>query len=144
MAGADTDLVKILGVIATALTTGVTILLTSYMRVRKQLTDMKGEESRVNRDITQDKTDEKSLQMLLRSAEQWEAQYNKSVARETRYRRLLAVSEAKMRRQILQASEDRSQDRLKIEALVALLAEKDRKIVLLEAEIGGRRRTDLT
>jgi hypothetical protein len=39
--------------------------------------------------------------MLLRSAEQWEAQYNKSVARETRYRRLLAVSEAKMRRQII-------------------------------------------
>lgn len=142
MAGTDTDLVKILSGAAASLATVATILSAAYLRVRKQVTELKGEESRVKRDVTQDEIDSQSLKMLLRSAEQWEAQYNKSVARETRYRRLLAVSEAKMRRQIIQAAEDRQQDRLKIEALVALVAEKDRHIMNLEAEIGGRRGTD--
>lgn len=142
MAGTDTDLVKILSGAAASLATVATILSAAYLRVRKQVTELKGEESRVKRDVTQDEIDSQSLKMLLRSAEQWESQYNKSVARETRYRRLLAVSEAKMRRQIIQAAEDRQQDRLKIEALVALIAEKDRQIMNLEAEIGGRRGTD--
>jgi hypothetical protein len=142
MAGADTDLIKILSVASAAFASVATIFSTSYFRTKKQLADLKGDESRVKRDIVQDDTDSQSLRMLLRSAEQWEAQYNKSVARETRYRRLLAVSEAKMRRQIIQAAEDRQQDRLKIEALVALVAEKDRHIMNLEAEIGGRRQTD--
>jgi hypothetical protein len=142
MAGTDTDLVKILSGAAASLATVATILSAAYLRVRKQVTELKGEESRVKRDVTQDEIDSQSLKMLLRSAEQWESQYNKSVARETRYRRLLAVSEAKMRRQIIQAAEDRQQDRLKIEALVALIAEKDRQIMNLEAEIGGRRQTD--
>lgn len=142
MAGADTDLIKILSVASAAFAGVATIFSTSYFRTKKQLADLKGDESRVKRDIAQDDVDTQSLKMLLRSAEQWEAQYNKSVARETRYRRLLAVSEAKMRRQIIQAAEDRQQDRLKIEALVALVAEKDRQILNLEAEIGGRRQTD--
>lgn len=142
MAGADTDLVKILSGAAASLALISSTVLAAYLRVRKQLTEFRSEESRVKRDVTQDETDSQSLRMLLRSAEQWESQYNKSVARETRYRRLLAVSEAKMRRQIIQAAEDRQQDRLKIEALVALVAEKDRHIMNLEAEIGGRRGTD--
>jgi hypothetical protein len=142
MAGADTDLIKILGGAAAAFASVATIFSTGYFRTKKQLSDLKGDESRVKRDMAQDDVDTQSLKMLLRSAEQWEAQYNKSVARETRYRRLLAVSEAKMRRQIIQAAEDRQQDRLKIEALVALVAEKDRQIMNLEAEIGGRRKAD--
>lgn len=144
MAGADTDLIKVLSAAAAAFASVATIFSTGYFRTKKQLRELKGEESRVNRDIVQDDIDAQSLKSLLRSSEQWEDHYNKAVIRETRYRRLLAVSEAKMKRQIIQAAEDRQQDRLKIEALVALVAEKDRHIMNLEAEIGGRRQTDRT
>lgn len=142
MPGENTGLVGILASAAASLSVIASVLSVSYFKTRKQLTDLRGQESDTKKQVATNEIETSGLQMLLRSAQQWEEQYNKSVARETRYRRLLAVSEAKMRRQIIQAAEDRQQDRLKIEALVALLAEKDRTIVKLEAEIGGRRQAD--
>jgi hypothetical protein len=142
MPGENTGLVGILASAAASLSVIASVLSVSYFKTRKQLTDLRGQESDTKKQVATNEIETSGLQMLLRSAQQWEEQYNKSIARETRYRRLLAVSEAKMRRQIIQAAEDRQQDRLKIEALVALLAEKDRTIVKLEAEIGGRRQAD--
>jgi hypothetical protein len=82
------------------------------------------------------------LKLLLESAGQWKKQYEASVARETRMRRLLAVSDAKMRRFVQQAAEDRAEDRRKIEAFTAQLAEQERKIAHLESMLRGRGVTD--
>lgn len=139
---ADSDLVKILGVIGTAATSGVAILSASYLRLRKELASLKGVESRAARDITQDETDSSSLKLLLESAGQWKKQYEASVARETRYRRLLAISDAKMRRFAEQAARDRDEDRRKIEALTRRIEALEKENQTLLAQLGGRREGD--
>ncbi|WP_224030342.1 hypothetical protein [Paraburkholderia caribensis] len=110
--------------------------------MRKQLSDLKKDESSNQLDIRRDEIEATSLESLNRASKEWESQYHKAIARETRYRRLLAVSEARYRKMVQQAAEDRMQDRLKIEALVASLAEKDRFIAQLQSQLGGRRPTD--
>ncbi|SIT43646.1 hypothetical protein BN2476_350210 [Paraburkholderia piptadeniae] len=138
----DFSLVKLLSGISASLVVCSSILSAGYMRMRKQLSDLKKDESSNQLDIRRDEIEAKSLESLDRASKEWESQYHKAIARETRYRRLLAVSEARYRKMVQQAAEDRMQDRLKIEALVASLAEKDRFIAQLQSQIGGRQRTD--
>jgi hypothetical protein len=136
------DLAKTLGILLGLLATGTSAVIAAFLRTRKELISIKGQESKVKRETTQDETDSSSLKLLLESAGQWKKQYEASVARETRMRRLLAVSDAKMRRFVQQAAEDRAEDRRKIEALTAQLAETERKVAHLESLLGGRRATD--
>lgn len=136
------DLAKTLGTLLGVLATGTSVVIASYIRTRKELSAIKRLESKDKREVTQDETDSSSLKLLLESAGQWKKQYEASVARETRMRRLLAVSDAKMRRFVQQAAEDRAEDRRKIEALTTHVAEQDRKIAHLESLLGGRRVTD--
>jgi hypothetical protein len=134
----DNSLTAILTVIGTALTSGVSILGAAYFKARKELTNLKGAESKLVRDITQDETDSSSLKLLLESAGQWKKQYEASVARETRYRRLLSISDAKMRRFAEQAARDRDEDRRKIESLTRRIEVLEKENQTLLAQVSGR------
>ena len=139
---ADSDIVKIAGALGTVFARGVAFLINAYWRARKELASLKRTESRVGRDISQDKTDENSLKLLLASAEQWREQYRQTVSRETRLRRQLAVTEAKMRRFAEQAARDRDEDRYKIEQLVRRVDALERENADLRQSIGARRAED--
>lgn len=139
--GDDLSLVKLLSGISASLALLAGTLSAGWMRARKELSSTRKSESSDKLDIRRDEIEASTLESLARASKEWESQYHKAIARETRSRRLLAVAEVRMRRIVLQAAEDRLQDRLKIEALMISLAEKDRRIVELQAELGGRRST---
>ncbi|MBB6320606.1 hypothetical protein [Paraburkholderia tropica] len=140
--GDDLSLVKLLSGISASLAVLAGTLSAGWMRARKELSSTRKFESSDKLDIRRDEIEASTLESLARASKEWESQYHRAIARETRYRRLLAVSEARYRKMVQQAAEDRLQDRLKIEALMASQAEKDRRIVQLQAELGGRRTTD--
>ncbi|POR52743.1 hypothetical protein B0G62_10440 [Paraburkholderia eburnea] len=140
--GDDLGLVKLLSGISASLAVLAGTLSAGWMRARKELSSTRKSESSDKLDIRRDEIEAATLESLARASKEWESQYHKAIARETRYRRLLAVSEARYRKMVQQAAEDRMQDRLKIEALMAGLAEKDRHIAALQAQLGGRQTTD--
>ncbi|WP_321968826.1 hypothetical protein [Paraburkholderia tropica] len=142
--GDDLSLVKLLSGISASLAVLAGTLSAGWMRARKELSSTRKSESSDKLDIRRDEIEASTLESLARASKEWESQYHKAIARETRYRRLLSVSEARYRKMVQQAAEDRLQDRLKIEALMISLAEKDRRIVELQAELGGRRTTGNT
>jgi hypothetical protein len=82
--------------------------------------------------------------LLLESASQWKKQYEASSARETRYRRQLQVAEPRMRRFDDQAARDRDEDRRKVEAPTRRVDALETENSVLRAQIGGRRKDDLT
>lgn len=141
--GDDLSLVKLLSGISASLAVLAGTFSAGWMRARKELSGVRKTESSDKLDMRRDEIEASTLESLARASKEWESQYHKAIARETRYRRLLAVSEARYRKMVQQAAEDRMQDRLKIEALMAGLAEKDRHIAALQAELGGRRTTDM-
>lgn len=136
------DLAKSLGAIIAALATGASVMAAAYFRTRKELSSVKRLESKDKREVAQDESDSSSLKLLLESAGQWKKQYEASVARETRMRRLLAVSDAKMRRFVEQAANDRAEDRRKLEALARRVEALEQENAELKAQLGGRRVTD--
>ncbi|MBB2981733.1 hypothetical protein [Paraburkholderia tropica] len=140
--GDDLSLVKLLSGISASLAILAGTLSAGWMRARKELSSTRKFESSDKLDIRRDEIEASTLESLARASKEWESQYHRAIARETRYRRLLAVSEARYRKTVQEAAEDRLQDRLKIEALMASLAERDRRIVQLQSELGGRRLTD--
>lgn len=140
----DSTLATIIGSAGASVLVGTGVLIDRYVKLRKQLSEVKSSESQAKRDIAQDETDTGSLKLLLESASQWKKQYEASVVRETRNRRLLAISDAKMRRFIKQAAEDRAEDRRKIEALVRRIEVLEQENQLLKSQIGGRRKEDAT
>lgn len=140
----DSNLTTLIGGAAASAAVGIGLFIDRYVKLRKQLSEVKSTESAAKRDIAQDETDTGSLKLLLESASQWKKQYEAAVARETRYRRQLQVAEARMRRFAEQAARDRDEDRRKVEALtrrVDLLESENNE---LKAQIGGRRREDVT
>jgi hypothetical protein len=142
--GDDLSLVKLLSGISASLAVLAGTLSAGWMRARKELSGLRKTESSDKLEIRRDEIEASTLESLARASKEWEAQYHKAIARETRYRRLLAVSEGQYRKMVQQAAEDRLQDRLKIEALVVSLAEKDRHIAALQAQLGGRHPTDVS
>ncbi|AQG98357.1 hypothetical protein A9R05_05600 [Burkholderia sp. KK1] len=140
----DSTLATIIGSAGASVLVGTGVLIDRYVKLRKQLSEVKSSESQAKRDIAQDETDTGSLKLLLESASQWKKQYEASVVRETRNRRLLAISDAKMRRFIKQAADDRAEDRRKIESLVRRIEALENENQLLKAQIGGRRKEDMT
>jgi hypothetical protein len=140
--GDDLNLVKLLSGISASLAVLAGTLSAGWLRTRKELSSTRKSESSDKLDIRRNEIEAATLESLARVSKEWESQYHKAIARETRYRRLLVVSEGKYRKMVQQAAEDRMEDRLKIEALMAGLAEKDRRIAALQAELGGRRSTD--
>lgn len=142
--GDDVSLVKLLTGISGSLGIVAGVLSAGWLRARRELSGLRKTESSDKLEIRRDEIEASTLESLERATKEWEAQYHKAIARETRYRRLLLLSEGRYRKLVQQASDDRMQDRLKIEALVASLAEKDRRIVQLEAQLGGRQMTGTT
>lgn len=140
----DSTLATIIGSGGAFFTVGVGIFIDRYIKLRKQLVDVKSTESQAKRDIAQDETDTGSLKLLLESASQWKKQYEASVTRETRYRRQLQVAEARMRRFAEQAARDRDEDRRKLEALTRRVESLETENSALKAQLGGRRREDPT
>lgn len=140
--GDDVSLVKLLTGISGSLGVIAGVLSAGWLRARRELSSLRMSESKDKLEMRRDQIEAETLDSLARASKEWESQYHKAIARETRYRRLLAVSEARYRRMVQQAAEDRMQDRLKIESLVASVAEKERRIVALEAQLGDRHRTD--
>jgi hypothetical protein len=141
--GDDLSLVKLLGSISASLGLLASTLAAGWLRTRKELSRLRKTESSDKLDIRRDEIEASTLESLARASKEWENQYHKAIVRETRYRRLLLLSEGRYRQLVQQATEDRMQDRLKVDALVARLAEKDRRIVELEAQLGGRHQTDV-
>lgn len=141
---ADFNLATLLGSAGAFAVVGVGVFIDRYVKLRKQLSDIKSSESEAKRDIARDETDTGSLKLLLESASQWKKQYEASVTRETRYRRQLQVTEARMRRFIQQAASDRDEDRRKVEALVRRVEALELENTTLKAQLGGRRKEDLT
>lgn len=140
----DSTLATIIGSAGAFFTVGVGVFIDRYIKLRKQLVDVKSTESQAKRDIAQDETDTGSLKLLLDAATSWKKQYDAAVVRETRNRRLLAIAEAKMRRFIEQAAEDRAEDRRKVESLIRRVETLEIENQMLKAQIGGRRKEDLT
>lgn len=140
----DSTLATIIGSAGASVLVGTGVLIDRYVKLRKQLSEVKSSESQAKRDIAQDEIDTGSLKLLLESASQWKKQYDAAVARETRYRRLLAVADAKMRRIADQAARDRDEDRRKIEALTRRVEAVETENTALRAQIGGRRKEDMT
>lgn len=138
----DSTLATIIGSGGAFFTVGVGIFIDRYIKLRKQLVDVKSTESQAKRDIAQDETDTGSLKLLLDAATSWKKQYDEAVRRETRNRRLLAIAEAKMRRFIEQAAEDRAEDRRKVESLIRRVEMLEIENQTLKAQIGGRRKED--
>lgn len=138
----DSTLATIIGSGGAFFTVGVGIFIDRYIKLRKQLVDVKSTESQAKRDIAQDETDTGSLKLLLDAATSWKKQYDEAVRRETRNRRLLAIAEAKMRRFIEQAAEDRAEDRRKVESLIRRVETLEIENQMLKAQIGGRRKED--
>lgn len=136
--GDDMSLVKLLSGISASLAVLAGTLSAGWLRTRKELSGLRRAESSDNLDIKRNEIEAASLASLQRLAQEWESQYHKVVARETRLRRLLLVAEERLRRTAKQATDDRLQDRQRIEGLMATLAEKDRRIADLEAKLGGR------
>lgn len=141
---ADFNLATLLGSAGAFAVVGVGVFIDRYVKLRKQLSDIKSSESEAKRDIARDETDTGSLKLLLESASQWKKQYEASVTRETRYRRQLQVTEARMRRFIQQAASDRDEDRRKVEALVRRVEALELENTTLKAQLGGRRKEDST
>ncbi|WP_028205026.1 hypothetical protein [Paraburkholderia nodosa] len=140
--GDDMSLVKLLSGISASLAVLAGTMSAGWLRARREISGVRKTESSDKLEMRRDEIEASTLESLARASKEWEAQYHKAISRETRYRRLLSVSEARYRKMVQQAAEDRLQDRLKIEALMLSLAEKDRRIVELQAQIGGRRPTD--
>lgn len=140
----DSTLATIIGSAGASVLVGTGVLIDRYVKLRKQLSEVKSSESAAKRDIAQDETDTGSLKLLLESASQWKKQYEASVSRETRYRRQLQVAEARMRRFAEQAARDRDEDRRKVEALTRRVEALESENSMLRAQIGGRRKEDTT
>lgn len=138
----DSTLATIIGSAGASVLVGTGVLIDRYVKLRKQLSEVKSSESQAKRGIAQDETDAESLKLLLESASQWKKQYEASVARETRHRRQLQVAEARMRRIAEQAARDRDEDRRKIEALTRRIEIVEAENSELRARMGGRRRED--
>lgn len=140
----DSTLATIIGSAGASLVIGIGVGIDRYIKLRKQLVDVKSTESQGKREIAQDETDTGSLKLLLDAATSWKKQYDAAIIRETRNRRLLAIAEAKMRRFIEQAAEDRAEDRRKVEALIRRVETLEIENQMLKAQIGGRRKEDQT
>ena len=140
----DSSLATLMGSAGASAVIGIGVLIDRYVKLRRQLTEVKSAESATKRDIAQDETDTGSLKLLLESASQWKKQYEAAVARETRYRRQLQVAEARMRRFAEQAARDRDEDRRKIEALTRRVETLETENTSLQAKLGGRRFGDDT
>lgn len=138
----DSNLTALIGAAAASAVTGIGVFIDRYVKLRKQLSEVKTSESAAKRGIAQDETDAESLKLLLESASQWKKQYEASVARETRHRRQLQVAEARMRRIAEQAARDRDEDRRKIEALTRRIEIVEAENSELRARMGGRRKED--
>jgi hypothetical protein len=137
-----TDIAKITGSLASALTIGSALLYKSY---RKLKTDSASDK----RDADERRTDEaasamqrRTMELVAASVEQWKAVADQMqvLARNAetqahRDRRLRQVAEARLARVQKQAAEDRASDRREVERL-------QRRIGDLEAIIGNRRTTD--
>jgi alpha-beta hydrolase superfamily lysophospholipase len=137
-----TDIAKITGSLASALTIGSALLYKSYRKLKTDSASDKRYADERRTDEAASAMQRRTMELVAASVEQWKAVADQMqvLARNAetqahRDRRLRQVAEARLARVQKQSAEDRASDRREVERL-------QRRIADLEAIIGNRRTSD--